>query len=117
MSIIDEVRRFLGGGAKAGDPVRAVWNGMVIAESDDTVVVEGNHYFPADAVNRDFLEPSSHQTVCPWKGRAHYYDVVAGDERQPAAAWAYPRPTPAARRIKDRVAFWRGVRVEPVDQS
>ena len=92
--------------------MKALWNGKVIAESDDTVVVEGNHYFPADAVRREFFEPSSKQTVCPWKGTASYYTVVVDDEKNADAAWFYPDPKSAAAEIKDRVAFWRGVTVE-----
>ncbi len=91
---------------------RAVWNDQVIAESDDTVIVEGNHYFPPEAVNEELLQPSEHHTVCPWKGVASYYDVVVDCEVNAAAAWYYPDPSPAADAIKDRIAFWRGVRVE-----
>ncbi len=105
-----------GGGAKAGEPVRAVCNGTVIADSDDTIVVEGNHYFPPDDVNRDFLERSDRQTLCPWKGRARYYDVVIDGERIPAAAWYYRDPSPAATKLNDRVAFWRGVEVERTEE-
>lgn len=92
--------------------MRALWNGQVIAESDDTVVVEGNHYFPPDSVHREFLRPSTTQTTCPWKGRASYYDVVADGKVNPAAAWYYPTPSPAAASITDHVAFWHGVRIE-----
>ena len=91
---------------------RAVWNGVVIAESDDTVVVEGNHYFPADSVHREFLAESDRNSVCPWKGTASYYDVVAGGETNTAAAWYYPNPSEAARNIAGHIAFWRGVKVE-----
>ncbi len=91
---------------------RAIWNGTVVAESDDTVVVEGNHYFPRDAVDDRYVEPSTHTSVCPWKGTASYLDVVVDGERNENAAWYYPRPSRAARRIRDRVAFWHGVRVE-----
>ena len=89
----------------------ATWNGAVIAESDETIVVEGNHYFPPDAVDRAHLEDSDHASVCPWKGTAAYYDVVVDGERNAAAAWYYPRPKEAAAEIKDHVAFWRGVTV------
>jgi uncharacterized protein (DUF427 family) len=92
--------------------VRATFRGTVIAESDDTVVVEGNHYFPADAVNPAYLESSEHHTTCSWKGVASYHDVVVGDERAADAAWYYPDPKDAAKEIKDRIAFWRGVVVE-----
>ncbi len=92
--------------------MRAIWNDTVIAESDDTVVVEGNHYFPASAVKSEHIAPSDQHTVCPWKGTASYYDIVVGGESNPGAAWYYPEPKPEAAQIKDRVAFWRGVRVE-----
>jgi uncharacterized protein (DUF427 family) len=91
--------------------VTATWNGVVLAESDDTVVVEGNHYFPPQSVRRELLEPSDATTHCPWKGEAHYYSVVANGERNANAAWYYPEPKAAAKQIKDRIAFWRGVRV------
>lgn len=91
---------------------KAVWNGAVIAESDDTVVVEGNHYFPRSAVDAGLLEDSERHTVCPWKGTASYYDVVVDGERNAAAAWYYPHAKPAAAEIEGRIAFWRGVRVE-----
>lgn len=92
--------------------VRAIWNGTVVAESDDTVVVEGNHYFPADAVRADVLRPSATTTVCPWKGTASYHDVVVDGAVNAGAAWYYPAPKEAAAEIKDRIAFWRGVTVE-----
>jgi uncharacterized protein (DUF427 family) len=91
--------------------MKATWNGTVIAESDDTVVVEGNHYFPRDSVKADVLRPSVHTTVCSWKGTASYHHVVVdGDENQ-NAAWYYPEPKDAAAEIKDRIAFWKGVAV------
>ncbi len=93
--------------------MRAIWNGTVIAESDDTVVVEGNHYFPKDSVKESVLEPSDKQTVCPWKGTASYYSLVVDGERNADAAWYYPTPKDAAKQITDRVAFWKGVTVEP----
>ncbi len=89
----------------------ATWKDTVIAESDDTVIVEGNHYFPLDTVNPDLVRPSSRTSVCPWKGTAKYYDVVVDGEVNPAAAWYYPDPKPAAANIKDHVAFWGGVEV------
>jgi uncharacterized protein (DUF427 family) len=92
--------------------MKATWKGAVLAESDETVVVEGNHYFPADSVKREHLRESGTHTTCPWKGEASYYDVVVGGEVNADAAWYYPEPKEAARQIKDRVAFWRGVRVE-----
>jgi uncharacterized protein (DUF427 family) len=91
--------------------VEARWNGAVIASSDDTVVVEGNHYFPADAVDPALLRPSAKTSVCGWKGTAHYYTLhVAGTENADAA-WYYPDPTPRAETIRGRIAFWKGVTV------
>jgi uncharacterized protein (DUF427 family) len=87
----------------------ATWNGTVIAHSDDTVVVEGNHYFPIASITDGVLIDSDHTSVCPWKGTAKYYSVDVDGERNPDAAWYYPEPTEAAAEIKDRVAFWRGV--------
>jgi uncharacterized protein (DUF427 family) len=92
--------------------MRAIWNGQVIAESDDTVVVEGNHYFPADSVRPDVLRPSSTHTVCPWKGTASYYSLEVDGATNADAAWYYPEPKEAAQHITGRVAFWRGVSVE-----
>jgi uncharacterized protein (DUF427 family) len=88
---------------------RATWNGAVIATSDDTIVVEGNHYFPAEAVDQRYLVPNARHTVCHWKGTASYYDVVVDGAVNPAAAWYYPDPRPEARHIAGRVAFWKGV--------
>jgi uncharacterized protein (DUF427 family) len=93
--------------------MKAIWNGKVLAESDDTVVVEGNHYFPEGALNRDLVEPSSSHTVCGWKGTASYYDVVVDGQRNKDACWYYPEPKDAAKQITGRVAFWRGVQVVP----
>lgn len=92
--------------------MRAIWNNVVLAESVETVVVEGNHYFPPDSVRAEFLRPSETHTTCPWKGKASYYDVVAGGEVNKDAAWYYPEVKEAAAEIKGRVAFWKGVRVE-----
>ena len=92
---------------------RAVWEGAVVAQSDACVVVEGNQYFPADAVKKEYLRPSSTTTVCPWKGTAHYYDLEVNGKRNPNAAWYYPEPSGAAQEIKGHIAFWRGVKVEP----
>ena len=92
--------------------MKATWKGEVIAESDDTVVVEGNHYFPADSIRRENFRESETHTVCPWKGTASYFDVVVGGEVNRDAAWFYPEPKDAAEEIRDRVAFWRGVKVE-----
>ena len=91
--------------------VTARWKGTVLAASDDTVHVEGNHYFPADSIRWDHLVGSATHSVCPWKGIASYHTVVVDGERNDDAAWYYPHPTPFARRIKNRVAFWRGVEI------
>jgi uncharacterized protein (DUF427 family) len=91
--------------------MKALWKDAVIAESDDTVVVEGNHYFPLASVNARLLEKSDHTSVCPWKGTANYYTLNVGGERNPNAAWYYAEPKDAARQIKGRVAFWKGVKV------
>ena len=91
---------------------KAVWKGVVIAESNATVVVEGNQYFPPDSLHREYLKPSKTTSQCPWKGLASYYDVEVNGERNPDAAWYYPEPNPAAKEIKNHVAFWKGVRVE-----
>jgi uncharacterized protein (DUF427 family) len=91
---------------------KATWNGATLAESDRTVIVEGNHYFPADSVRGDFFRPSETHSVCPWKGTASYYDVEVNGQKNPDAAWYYPDPKPAAVQIRDHVAFWKGVRVE-----
>lgn len=90
----------------------ATWNGAVIAKSDDTVVVEGNHYFPLSSVRTDLFEASDKQSVCPWKGTASYYSIRVDGETNPDAAWFYPTPKDAAAQIKDHVAFWKGVKVE-----
>ena len=92
--------------------MKATWKGAVLAESEETVVVEGNHYFPAESIKREHFRESATHTTCPWKGLASYYDVLVGDEVNADAAWYYPEPKEAAKEIKDRVAFWRGVRVE-----
>lgn len=90
---------------------KAMWNGVVIAESDTTEIVEGNHYFPPDAINQDYFSESSRSSVCPWKGTASYYDIVVDGETNPGAAWYYPEPKSAASQIKNHVAFWNGVEV------
>lgn len=90
---------------------RAIWNDAVIAESDDTIVVEGNHYFPLDSVERAYLVESDKHTVCPWKGVASYYTLEVDGERNVDAAWCYPQPSRAAEKIRGRVAFWRGVKI------
>ena len=93
---------------------RATWNGAVVAESDDIVVVEGNQYFPIESVNPDVLAPSGKQTTCPWKGVASYHSIVVGGQTNPDAAWFYSTPKDAAKEIAGRVAFWKGVKVEEV---
>jgi uncharacterized protein (DUF427 family) len=91
--------------------MRAIWNDTVLAESDDTVVVEGNHYFPRESVNADYLTDSDKHTICAWKGTASYHTLQVGDDTNPDAAFYYPTPSAAARQIEGRVAFWRGVQV------
>lgn len=91
---------------------KATWKGAVLAESDQTQIVEGNRYFPADSLHREYIKPSDTHTECPWKGTASYYDVEVNGERNTDAAWYYPAPRPAAAQIKDYVAFWKGVRIE-----
>lgn len=93
--------------------MKATWNGTVIAESSDTVVVEGNHYFPADSLHRQFFAPSDRTSTCPWKGEASYYHVVVDGRENRDAAWYYQQPKAAAAEIAGRVAFWRGVEVGP----
>ncbi|HUK92166.1 MAG TPA: DUF427 domain-containing protein [Blastocatellia bacterium] len=92
--------------------MKATWENTVIADSDKTVVVEGNHYFPPDSVNQTYFKPSSTHSTCPWKGLASYYDVVVGDKVNKDAAWYYPEPKEAAQQITGYVAFWKGVKVE-----
>jgi uncharacterized protein (DUF427 family) len=92
---------------------KAVWNNAVIAESDGTEVVEGNHYFPRESVKDAYLLQSQTHTVCPWKGTASYYSIVVDGRENKDAAWYYPEPKEAASNIKGRIAFWRGVKVEP----
>ena len=93
--------------------MKAIWNGVVIADSDDTVVVEGNHYFPAASVRREYLSDSATQTTCPWKGVASYYSLRVDGRDNVDAAWYYPEPKNAAEQIRGRIAFWRGVQVLP----
>ncbi len=90
---------------------KASWQNTVVAESDHCVVIEGNQYFPPESLHREFLQPSDHTTVCPWKGTASYYNLVINGQSNPNAAWYYPQPKDAAKQIKDHVAFWKGVAV------
>ena len=92
--------------------MKATWNGTVLAESDKTVVVEGNHYFPVDSIRKDLFVPSETKTVCGWKGTASYYTIEVNDKQNPDAAWYYPTPKDAANEIAGYVAFWKGVKVE-----
>ncbi len=92
---------------------KAAWNGVVIAESDHTIKVEGNDYFPPESVRREYLAESKTHTQCPWKGLASYYDIVVDGKTNRDGAWYYPTPSTAAAEIKDHVAFWHGVRVTP----
>jgi uncharacterized protein (DUF427 family) len=91
--------------------MKAYWNNELIAESSDTVIIEGNHYFPADSIKKEFFQDSSTHTTCPWKGLASYYTLRVNGETNTDAAWYYPDPKPAAEKIKDYVAFWKGVQV------
>ena len=91
--------------------IKAIWKGVTIAESNETVVVEGNHYFPPDAVNMNYMIPSKTETICPWKGVANYFTIKVGEELNEDAAWYYPEPSNLAAGIKDHVAFWKGVEV------
>ena len=100
---------------KRAATMRAVWNAAVLAESDRTVELEGNHYFPPDSLNREYFADSDRRTVCPWKGLASYYTVEVDGDRNEGAAWTYARPSPLARKIKDHVAFWQGVEVSRAD--
>ena len=92
--------------------MKATWNNTVLAESDKTIVVEGNHYFPPESINREHFKDSDSHTNCPWKGEARYYEVVVGAQTNKDAAWYYPEPKEAAKQIKNHVAFWKGVKVE-----
>ena len=93
--------------------MKAMWKNKVLAESDETIVVEGNHYFPPDDIKREFFDASRLHTICPWKGEASYYDIVVDGEVNSDAAWFYPTPRTAAEPISNYVAFWRGVEVLP----
>ncbi|MBC2844342.1 DUF427 domain-containing protein [Winogradskyella flava] len=92
--------------------MKAIWNNEVIAESDDTVVIEGNHYFPHESIKKEFFKSSETHTVCPWKGTASYYTIKVAGKENPDAAWFYPEVSELAKGIENRVAFWRGVQVE-----
>jgi uncharacterized protein (DUF427 family) len=92
--------------------MKATWNGVTIAQSDDLVVLEGNQYFPESSLNRDYVTFSNHKTSCPWKGQASYYSLIVDGELNPDAAWYYADPKPEAEEIKGRVAFWKGVKIE-----
>ena len=91
--------------------MKATWNDTVIAQSDDTVVVEGNHYFPESSLNRDYITFSNHKTSCPWKGQASYYSLIVNGEMNPDAVWYYADPKAEAEMVRGRVAFWKGVKV------
>jgi uncharacterized protein (DUF427 family) len=104
-------RRIDGTTTTQGANMQAIWNNTVLAQSADTVVVEGNHYFPRTSVKDEFVTSSDHQTRCPWKGEASYLHVTVGDDVNRDAAWYYPEPKAAAAQIRDRVAFWKGVKV------
>jgi uncharacterized protein (DUF427 family) len=91
--------------------MKAIWNETTLAESDNTLVVEGNHYFPKDSINTEFFQPSQTHTVCGWKGTASYYDVVVNGETNPDAAWYYPEAKPDAKEIEGYVAFWKGIEI------
>ena len=92
--------------------MKAIWKDAVIAESDETIIVEGNHYFPPNSINQNFFQSNNHHTTCPWKGNASYYNIAVNGDMNSNAAWYYPNPNSAASNIKDYVAFWKGVRVE-----
>lgn len=92
--------------------MKAIWNNQVIAQSDKTVVVEGNHYFPAESIKKGFFKESTYTTTCPWKGTANYYHLEVDGKANNNAAWYYPQPKDAAAKIKDMVAFWKGVEVK-----
>ena len=91
--------------------MKAIWQGQIVAESDDTVIVEGNHYFPRDSLKQGCIQESTTTSYCPWKGTSHYYSLSINGQTNVDALWYYPEPKPAASEIIDRVAFWRGVQV------
>jgi len=91
--------------------MKAIWNGVVIAESDDTIIIERNHYFPQESVKSEFLKYSETSTICPWKGKASYYNLIVDELTNKDAAWYYPEPKSKAKNIKNYIAFWRGVEI------
>lgn len=91
--------------------MKALWNNQIIAESDETIIVEGNHYFPHDSINKEFFEPSLTHTICGWKGTASYYDIKVHGNLNKDAAWFYPETKPEAKNIENHVAFWKGVEI------
>jgi uncharacterized protein (DUF427 family) len=91
--------------------MKAIWNNVVLANSENTVVIEGNHYFPIESLNKEYLKKADTHSICHWKGTASYYDVIANEEINKNAAWYYPDPSGLAKAVKDRVAFWNGVEV------
>ncbi len=91
--------------------MKAIWNGVVIAESDDTIVIEGNHYFPETSIKKEFLKSSVTETVCPWKGTANYFSLIVNGKENSDAVWYYANPSELAKAIKGRIAFWKGVEV------
>lgn len=97
--------------------MKAIWSGQIIAESDATIIVEGNHYFPPDAIKREYFESSSTRTYCGWKGECSYYTLAVGEKKNPDAAWYYPEPMEAAKKIAGYVAFWKGVQVIPGNED
>ena len=92
--------------------MKAYWKGQLLAESNETEVVEGNHYFPSNSINLEFFESSESHTICPWKGEASYYDIVVDGARNKDAAWYYPKTKPLAKHIEGKIAFWKGVEIE-----
>ncbi|MEO1021847.1 MAG: DUF427 domain-containing protein [Bacteroidota bacterium] len=93
--------------------MKAIWNGAVLAESDETIVIEGNHYFPPSSIKQEYFTQTDHKSTCPWKGLASYYTIAVDGSENTNAAWFYPEPKEAAHEIKGHVAFWKGVTVEP----
>ena len=91
--------------------MKAIWNGKIIAESDDTINIENNYYFPPNSINKEFIKPSKTSSVCPWKGNASYYTIIVDGKKNVDAAWYYPQPKDMAKKLKDYVAFWRGVEI------